>query len=114
MNTRDQGAIGVAKAIAYYGERGAAVFVPVADTRRYDLVVDFGDGKLVRVEVKTTAAESGRVMLRTCGGNQSWNKVSKTISASDCDKVLCFNLRTGAVREYDAIEVAGKTRVVLR
>lgn len=113
MNTRQQGAIGVAKAVAYFGAKGCSVFVPVADCSRYDLIVDC-DGSLLRVEVKTTTTIRGTVSLRTKGGNQSWNGESKRLSAKDCDVVFLVNLRNGREREYPIAELAGRNAVSLR
>ena len=72
MNSRRQGAIGVGLAVAYYASKGYAVFVPVADASRYDLLVDTGE-QILRVEVKTTQSRQGTVSLRTMGGNRSWS-----------------------------------------
>jgi hypothetical protein len=67
MKSKEQGAVGVAKAIAYFGSQGHAVFVPVSDFKRYDLIVDLY-GELKRVEVKTTTQLDGSAGLRTLGG----------------------------------------------
>ena len=107
MNTREQGAIGVGKAIAYYTAKGYAVFVPVSDVSRYDLVIDTGK-QLLRVEVKTTRQANGQVNLRTLGGNQSWNKEVKRVSSADCDLVFLVNLNTGVEREYQAGTLEGR------
>jgi hypothetical protein len=113
MNTKQQGAIGVAKAIAYYTGLGYAVFIPVSDVSRYDLVVDDGNGPK-RIEVKSTVQMQGRVQLRTLGGNQSWNGVVKFISPDDCDEVFCYNINTGTHKIFTATELAGRTTVTVR
>jgi len=113
MNSRTQGAIGVGRAIAYYSAKGWAVFTPVVDMSRYDLIIDNGD-RLLRVEVKTTTREKGQVNLRTMGGNQSWNGVVKRISSSDCDIVFAVNLITGTEREYPVAELEGKSSISVR
>ncbi len=61
MNTVKQGDIGVAAAIFYFTKLLYAVSKPLADSQRYDLVVD--NGKVQRVECKTTGTD--RVDLRT-------------------------------------------------
>ena len=94
MNPRSQGALGIGRAIARYSAKGYAVFVPVADVSRYDLIVDTGE-RLLRVEVKTTTQLNGEVSLRTMGGNTSWNGIVKRISGDDCDVVFAVNLNTG-------------------
>lgn len=113
MNSRRQGAIGVARAIAYYAERGDAVFIPVSDTSRYDLVVDLGEEGLIRVEVKSTTHPQGEVCLRTKGGNKTGNTI-KRLSADDCDVVFCVNLHTAGWREFHIKELEGRTTVRVR
>lgn len=110
MNTKQQGSLGVAHAINHFTSEGYAVFVPVTDTMRYDLIVDKGSGP-IRVEVKTTS--TGKVMLRTCGGNQSWNGVYKTISKEDCDLVYCYNCTSGSYRIYTSSDLDGRRQVTL-
>lgn len=110
VNTKQQGAIGVARAIRYFGDRDCSVFVPVSDTSRYDLVVDNGE-ELLRIEVKTTRSDVGEVCLRTSGGNQSWSGVVKRISADDCDVVFCVNLLTGTERVFSAKELEGRATI---
>lgn len=113
LNPRKQGALGIGQAVGYYAAQGYAVFVPIADMSRYDLLIDTGT-QILRVEVKTTTRESGEVALRTMGGNRSWNGMVKRISEDDCDIVFAVNLATGAVREFQACELLGRTTVTVR
>jgi hypothetical protein len=74
-NKKCQGTVGVSYAIAFFGERGWATFIPIGDNSRFDLVVEI-EGKLNRVEVKTTSVHSRHgdgwdVQLKTNGGNMS-------------------------------------------
>ena len=67
--------------------QGYAVFKPLFHSPNYDLVADLGH-RMVRIEVKsTTQFRHGRwcVAVRTCGGNQSWNGVTKKLHAGRCD-----------------------------
>ena len=93
MNTKSQGDIGVALAVAYYSMLGYKVSVPMTDDARYDLIVD-KNGTLVRVQCKTTRWQkpSGSycVQLATSGGNQSWNKVVKLISRTEVDELFVY------------------------
>ncbi len=69
---------------------GACVWRPVFEHPDYDLIADF-DGKLVRVQVKTsTCWRNGRyeLTLATRGGNQSWSGLVKVLDASRCDAVF--------------------------
>ena len=102
--------MGVGRAIAFYSAQGYAVFVPVSDISRYDLIVDTGE-ELLRVEVKTTRQSNNDVGLRTLGGNQSWNGEVKRISSSDCDVVFIVNLNTGTEREFLAKDLEGRSSV---
>jgi hypothetical protein len=52
-NTKKQGDVGLAIAIAWFVSAGYCVSIPLTDSQDYDLVVDFDD-KLSRVQVKTT------------------------------------------------------------
>lgn len=93
-NTKQQGDTGVATAAAYYTLMGFTVSQPLTDNSKYDLIVD-KNGTLCRVQVKTSRfmrRNIYEVTLRTSGGNQSWNKVSKTISENDCDLVFVYTL----------------------
>ncbi|HET6731126.1 group I intron-associated PD-(D/E)XK endonuclease [Mycobacterium sp.] len=112
MSRKRQGAIGVARAIAYYTGLGYTVFVPVADCARYDLIVDTGE-RLLRVEVKTSSQVKGEFTLRTMGGNQSWSGIIKKLSEADCDKVFLHHVGTGKEREFDISELAGRSSVKL-
>jgi hypothetical protein len=109
-NTRQQAAIGIGHAIAHYAARGCAVFVPVADISRYDLLIDTGV-RILRVEVKTTRQADGEVDLRTKGGNSSWGGEVKRVSAHDCDVVFAVNLVTGAECEFLVEEVDGRCSI---
>lgn len=92
MNTKQQGDIGVAVAIAYYTKCGHVVSVPLTDNSRYDLVVEMA-GVLKRIQVKTTKySRDGiyEVALRTNGGNQSWSGMVKKLSRTECDLLFVY------------------------
>ena len=106
MNTRRQGAVGIGRAIAYYSAKGYAVFVPVSDVSRFDLVVDTGE-QLLRVEVKTTSRDNGTTQLRT----YTWSGEVKRVSTEDCDIVFIVNLNTGTEHEYPSAELHGRANI---
>jgi hypothetical protein len=85
-NSRIQGNVGLGSAIAYFCLKGWNVSLPLTDSQEYDLVVDI-DGKLNKVQVKTTYAKSPygiyTVCLKTSGGNKS----CQTIKLFDPTKV---------------------------
>jgi hypothetical protein len=113
VNSKHQGAIGVGKAIAYYSAKGYAVFTPVADVSRFDLIFDTGD-QLLRVEVKTTTSANGDFNLRTMGGNRSWTGKTVFLSADHCDRLFLVDLVTGVEREFTIDELAGRSTIKLR
>lgn len=70
-NTKAQGNIGMAEAIAYFVRLGYTVSIPLNDSQEYDLVVDI-DNLLSKIQVKTTRAKTAygiyTVQLRNTGG----------------------------------------------
>lgn len=72
-NSKRQGDIGLAQAIATFSRIGYTVSVPLTDSQAYDLIVD-KDGVISRVQVKTTSYKQGkyfRCSLTVKGGNRS-------------------------------------------
>lgn len=78
-NTKQQGNIGLGKAIQYFTLSGYTVSLPLNDSQDYDLIVD--NGTLYKVQVKTTKHKSKYgiyiVNLRVLGGNSKQNYVHK-------------------------------------
>lgn len=97
MNTKQQGDIGVAKAIYIYTALGYTISIPNTDNAKYDLIVE--KDKIYKVQVKTTTYKTKygiyQTMLRTSGGNQSWSKEYSRIDPSDVD--LVFILTEGGI-----------------
>lgn len=113
MNTKAQGDVGVAMAIAYYTLQGCPVSVPLGDNTRYDLVVEIG-GQLKRVQCKTSNYQekgSYKVQLRTNGGNRT-GVSTKLISAEDADLVFVYAF-DGAWYEFPQAEFVGKVSLTL-
>jgi PD-(D/E)XK nuclease superfamily protein len=54
---RGQGDQGERSAMLWFGERGAAVFMPVFHSPDYDLIADWGEG-VARIQVKTSGCLS--------------------------------------------------------
>lgn len=108
MNSRQQGAIGVAKAIAHYSSLGWSVSVPIADAQRYDLIVDDGSGPQ-RVECKTST--TGDFHLRTQGGNRSWSGEPRMFDPTEVERLFLYNVTTGQSWDYPAEDVTQKTYI---
>jgi hypothetical protein len=88
MNPREQGDLGEFSAMQWLVEQGARVYLPLGHSPDVDLVAEMADGRLLRVQVKTTCVfRNGRwsPMVATRGGNQSWSGLSKYFSATRCD-----------------------------
>lgn len=113
MNTKQQGDIGVAMAIAYYTQSGYTVSSPLTDNARYDLVVE-RNGTFYRIQCKTTnfyEKYSYRVTLRTKGGNKT-GTTTKKISAEECDILFVYTL-DGKMYEFPATVFDGMSSMSL-
>jgi hypothetical protein len=103
INRRQQGDLGEASAIEWLTRHGATVWIPLGHSPDADLVAEI-DGRLLRVQVKTSTLRSRRrrtsdrwdVSLATNGGNQSWSGIAKTFDPSRFD--LLFVLTGGGRR----------------
>ena len=78
MSPVTQGTVGLGIAIGFFTKRGYTVSLPLNDNQDYDLIID--DGKLNRVQVKTTRqkAKNGRnhvVLLKSVRHNKTKNHV---------------------------------------
>jgi len=114
QNTKQQGDVGVAMAIAYYTKNRFVVSVPLTDNSKYDLVVD-KEGVL-RVQCKTSKfqprGKSFEVALRTKGGNQSWSGTYGKISSEDTDLLFVYTF-DGRLWELPVSVVEGKSTISL-
>ncbi|MGO9821851.1 MAG: group I intron-associated PD-(D/E)XK endonuclease [Solirubrobacteraceae bacterium] len=84
---RGQGDEGERSAMLWFGERGAAVFMPVFHSPDFDLIADSGDG-VARIQVKTSGCFiRGRwdITLCTRGGNRSWSGLVKHLDPTRYD-----------------------------
>lgn len=67
-------------AIAYFTSKGMTVSIPITDSQKYDLIVEFND-ILMKVQVKTTRYKGDdtyyTATIRSMGGNKSCTIVSK-------------------------------------
>lgn len=92
MNTKLQGNIGIGQAIAYFTSLGYIVSLPLNDSQKYDLIID--NGKLLRVQVKTTRTKSKygvyEVSLTTNGGQFGREAQRLDPASYDLLFVYCF------------------------
>lgn len=91
MNSKQKGNLGVGQAINHFLSIGYIVSLPINDSQPYDLIVDFPDIGLKKIEIKTTLEVTKRriprVDLRSTGGNQSRN-YCMSFNPKHCDFVF--------------------------
>jgi hypothetical protein len=119
INRRQQGDLGEASAIEWLTSRGALVLVPFGHSPDFDLVAQI-ENRLLRIQVKTTTQNTNTagghvrfpVSLATCGGNQSWTGVVKTINPGSIDYLFVL---TGSGRRWliPSTEIEGKRTLQL-
>ena len=115
MNPRQQGDLGEASAVEWLVSHGYPVWSPVGHSPDADFVIEI-NGELERVQVKTSTQliKNGRylVSLKTCGGNQSWNKIVKRFSSDRCDRLFVL-IADGRRWFIPATAVQGTTGIVV-
>jgi hypothetical protein len=90
LTPREQGDFGERAALYWLVAQGAHVSIPFGHRSHYDLIADL-DGRLVRVQVKTSACrykERWAVTVWTRGGNQSWNGLVKRLDLDRFDRLF--------------------------
>lgn len=91
-NTKKQGDIGVGIAIAYFVVNEYTVSIPLTDSQPYDLIVEDKNGKLSRIQVKTTSfkGKSGYyfVSLTIKGGNRTSKGKIKEFDPTEVDYIF--------------------------
>lgn len=110
-----QGNAGLGMAIAYYTQHCIPVMIPLNDTQKYDLVVDF-DGDLKRVSVKTTqrlndSAKHFVVQLKNSGGSSGKSKI-RNFNNKDCD-ILFVLTKNHTMYQIPSEEIKVHTSLVL-
>lgn len=89
-----QGNMGLGKAVNYFTSLGYPVGLPLNDTQKYDLIVDFNGG-LQRVSVKTSRYSSKgnnltfEVGLKNSGGSRG-KGIIRNFDNTACDYVFIY------------------------
>lgn len=112
---RRQGDEGELSAMEWLTRAGALVSKPLFECSDYDLVADFFDGRLLRVQVKTSGQfRKGRFEVAICtrGGNQSWSGLVKRLDATRCD-ALFVHVGDGRRWFIPAAELGGTSGIRL-
>jgi hypothetical protein len=115
LHPRAQGDLGEASAIQWLTWQGAAIWLPLGHSPDYDVVAEWPDGRLDRVQVKTCTRRQNRcfaVSLCTRGGNQSWNGIVKRFEASRCDHLFVL-VEDGRRWFIPSDRVEGTTVIIL-
>lgn len=107
MNSKQQGGIGLAKAIYIYSRMGYSIFTPLTDNERFDFIA-YKNGIAKRIEVKTANCRNDEITLRTKGGNKSGTGKEKRISDKECDEVFVLNLRDDEWKIYSSSFLQGR------
>ena len=111
---RGQGDQGEMSAMLWFGERGAAVFVPLTHCRDFDFIADWGEG-VARIQVKTSTQFRNRrwfVVVCTRGGNRSWTGLVKYLDPASYDYLFVL-IGDGRRWLIPAAEVGGRSAVLL-
>ena len=111
MTTTEKGERTEATVLAYMIKKGWTVCIPFGNAKRYDFVVDCGDGKLLRVQCKTARMVDGKVTFNTCSTYNYTGERKDYRGAADIFVVYCPH----SDRFYRVpVEMAGKTMMQLR
>jgi hypothetical protein len=116
--TKQQGNIGVTRAIYEYARLGYDVSIPMGDCQKYDLIIDTPNG-LKKVQCKTSSVKqntnSFAVALTTRGSNMSLHTIIKR-NSSDYDELFvllsdgrCWSIPSTEINGFSSISVGGET-----
>jgi hypothetical protein len=111
LSQGDQGEI---QAVAWLAGQGWPIALPIGNCPDYDVIATI-DGRLARVQVKTTRVlrnDRWEVTLCTRGGNQSWGGLVKRFTPDRCD-YLYVHTMCGRRWFIPSEAVDGGTHVVL-
>lgn len=120
QNSKKQGDIGMAYAIAYYSKLGYTISIPMTDSQDYDLIIDTGSS-LLKVQVKTTDYITDRgiyqVNLKTCGGNRTGQTI-KTFDNNSSDVLFvltgngsCYSIPKSEITSKNSLNLGDKCQI---
>lgn len=111
-----QGNMGLGKAIDYFTSLGYPVALPLNDTQKYDLIVDFNGG-LQRISVKTSRYSpkgdnlTFEVGLKNTGG-ASGKSVIRNFDNTTCDYVFIYTADE-SLYLIPALEITSKSTITV-
>lgn len=111
MNSKTKGEITEGVVLAHMLKLGYAVLVPFGDNKRYDLVIDRGDGVFIRGQCKTARLVNGCIAFNTSSTNGFTGKRSNYVG--EIDVFWVYSPDTGFVYEIGVNDV-GKNSCRLR
>lgn len=93
-NSKEQGNLGEAAAIFQLTRLGYKLSKPLIENVPYDLIADSGDGRLLKIQVKSSSfsRREGRfeVTLITSGGNRSGTGKSTRMNCESSDFLFVY------------------------
>lgn len=111
-----QGNMGLGKAIDYFTSLGYPVALPLNDTQKYDLIVDFNGG-LQRISVKTSRYSpkgdnlTFEVALKNSGGASGKN-IIRNFDNTTCDYVFIYTADE-SLYLIPALEITAKSAITV-
>jgi len=111
LNSKAKGEISEGVVLAHLLRRGWSVSIPFGNNQRYDLILDDGVGRFVRVQVKTGTIVNGCVSFKAHSVNGFTGKSRDYMGQADIFIVYCPQLD----KVYRVpVSVCGRTEVRLR
>lgn len=116
MKSKQQGNIGIGKAIAYFTQMCCTVSIPLNDAQDYDIVVDI-DNALRKVQVKTSRCLDNRGSFRVSLKSDS-TYTYKEFDKNSVDYVFiytidgkCYLIPSDKITQKTGISVGGKNNL---
>lgn len=108
MNTKTVGERSEAHVLAALLKAGYVILMPFGDNQRYDLVIDDGDGKFRRVQVKTARLNSAEDALTfsTCSTVGYKSKHGRKGYKGQCELFAAYEPSAGSVYLVPVCDVA--------
>jgi PD-(D/E)XK endonuclease len=117
LTSNEKGAIAEAHVVASAIRAGIVVLRPLIDGRRYDLMFDFGDGRIERVQCKWARMLGGDVIvarIRGCRHSPTRGYVWSEYDASEIDAFALYCAELNRCFYVPINEVTAKTDLRLR
>lgn len=94
MNPKGRGEVSEGVVIACLLKQGHSVSIPFGNNQRYDLILDEGEGTLLRIQVKTGRLAEGCVIFQTSSKNSFTGQTLNYRGQADLFMVYCPQIET--------------------